>query len=158
MGLAVRNAQPGDLPAIEALWRSFNAYLDAIDDPENIDPALFARFEALCFGPDPVCTALLAESGGAPVGYLVYHWGVRLDQVSRALFIADLFVSDTARGLGAGRALMDAARAIARTAGAQSLFWQVWNKNEKAIAFYTALGAEWLEGERTMIWAAEGAQ
>lgn len=114
MGLAIRRAHSGDLPAIEALWLSFNAYLDAIDDPEHIDPALFSRFADLCFGPDPACTTLLAEHDGSTVGYLVFHWGVRLDQVSRTLCIADLYVSEAARGLGAGRGLMEAARGLAR--------------------------------------------
>lgn len=152
MPAIVRPATPDDLPSLGALWSRFNAYLDGLDTPQNIDPALFGRFEALCFGDRAVCNALLALNGAEPVGYLVYYWGVRMEQVNAALYVADVFVSGEARGSGAGRALMDAAREIALERGCESVLWQVWDRNEAAIAFYRSIGAERLEGEVPMIW------
>ncbi|WP_196259250.1 GNAT family N-acetyltransferase [Pelagibacterium limicola] len=150
--VSIRAATRADLGALCALWRQFNAWLDTLGEPENIDPALFGDFEALCFGPEAVCEAAIAFSGDEPIGYLVYYFGIRMEQVGAALYIADLFVSHEARGLGAGRALMEHARSLALARGCKSMLWQVWNRNATALAFYRALGADWIEEELTMIW------
>ncbi len=152
MPVSIRAAGPKDLPALKSLWQRFNAYLDTIDEPEHIDPALFSRFEALCFGPDAICCALLAEHDGTPAGYAIYFWGVRMESVTASLHIADIFVDEAVRGTGAGRVFMDHIREMARQRGAGQVIWNVWDKNASAIAFYKRIGAQHLEQELQMIW------
>jgi GNAT superfamily N-acetyltransferase len=145
-----RAATIADLPALFALWQSFNAYLDTLGEPDRIDPARFERFAALCFSAHPVCGALIAERDGEALGYIVHHWGVRMDEVAPVLFIADLFVTEAARGSGAGKALITAAIEHGRSRGAARLIWQVGRANHAAIAFYEKIGARHLANEMLM--------
>jgi len=63
-----------------------------------------------------------------------------------ALMIHDLFVQDAARGQGAGKALVSALTAIAREQGCCRVDVNVLDWNEKARAFYAALGFGHNEG------------
>lgn len=146
MALHIREATRDDLPAIFALMREFAAFLNALEAPEDrrddaVTDAELAAFEPLAFGPNAVCTLLIAERDGAAAGCVAYSWGLALDGVGRALFIGDLFVRGRDRQAGIGRALMDAARTRAEAAGALQVIWTVWRKNKAAQAFYAAIGA-----------------
>ncbi len=57
-----------------------------------------------------------------------------------AFYIKELYVSETARGTGAGRALMAKLAARARTSGAEQLRWETGGT--LARKFYAALGAK----------------
>ena len=152
--LTIRPATANDLPALRELWLAFEAYLDVIGEsigqPATADPAKFDGFADLAFGPQPLCTVLLAERAGLPVGYLVYHVGVWMDDMAPALFVADLYVHP--RGERIGPALMARAREIAGNAGCRHLFWTVWRENRAAQDFYRALGAEVFDEEVFMRW------
>lgn len=58
----------------------------------------------------------------------------------RELYIDDLCVDGTCRGMGIGRALYEHIRAYARTLGCRSVTLNVWSCNEKAMGFYEKLG------------------
>jgi GNAT superfamily N-acetyltransferase len=148
----IRPAVRSDLPALAQLWFEFETWLNAIADPEPVDPAKFERFEALAFGPDALCTVLLAELEGKPVGYLVYYHGVWMDDMAPCVHVADLFVRPVAHRQGIGRALMERVRTIARDHGAAHAFWTVWRKNRAARDFYRRIGAEPFDDEVLMIW------
>ena len=152
-GIGIRQSSRSDLPAIRAMMQEFDEYLNTLDDPEAIDPAVYARIDALAFGQKPRCSILLAEeAGGAAAGYLTWYMGVFMDPVAAVLYVADLYVRPTHRGAGLGRALMEAARGIAAAEGADSLMWTVWRKNPNAIAFYEHLGAKPHDSEMLMHW------
>ena len=151
-GVALRRATEADLPAIKRMAREFVEYLNAIDEPEAIDPALFDRIEKLAFGREPLCTIELAENHGTPVGYMIYFIGVETNGFEPALHIADLFVRDAWRERGVGRVFMDRAASILRERGGRTLFWVVWNKNRTAIDFYRRLGAEIWDEAILMRW------
>lgn len=150
--VAIRHATRGDLPALRRLWLEFEAWLNAIGEPQDVDPAKFDSFAALAFGERPLCQALLAELGGEAVGYLVYHLGVWMDDMAPALFVGDLFVSAQVHRRGIGRQLMERARDTARDHGALHLFWTVWRENAAAQDFYRRLGAEVFNEEIFMRW------
>jgi GNAT superfamily N-acetyltransferase len=60
----------------------------------------------------------------------------------------DLFVAESARGKGAGRALIEAAAAAGRERGASQLEWATAPDNLTAQRLYDSTGAkrtEWLE-------------
>ena len=136
MGVTVRAAQAADRAVIKRLLGAFMDYLEAIEPGEAA-----ADLDALvdqAFGPDPVCATLIAEREGEPIGYAGYHLGVW--EIYRAIYVVSLFVLPEARGTGAGFALMDAAKAIARERGAKRIVWEVWKKNPPAIAFYEKIG------------------
>lgn len=93
------------------------------------------------FGAEPKFSLLVAELDGTAVGYAMYHAAYDSDIAAAAIWLVDLYVEESARRSGAGRALM---RAVAREAvrsGAKTVEWCVQDRNERAIAFYRALGA-----------------
>jgi GNAT superfamily N-acetyltransferase len=155
-GAIVRRATGADLPVIKQMIHEFADYLNAIDEPEALDPALVAQIETLAFGPSPLCTIEIAEVAGAPVGYMIYFIAIDMDGFAPALYIADLFVRAAWRDRGVGRILMERAAAITREHGGTTLFWTVWNKNPKALEFYRHLGAQRWDEEILMRWEIGG--
>lgn len=93
------------------------------------------------FGPDPACAILVGELGDQVVGYALFLPGYNSDLAARALFLVDLFVVETARGHGVGRALMAAVAAEAVRRGASCMLWGVRTANSEARAFYRRIGA-----------------
>ena len=159
--LCIRKATEADLPALTAMTREFNDYLDTLGgaevavDAAEVAAAAMDRLRPLAFGPRPLCTLLIAELDGETVGYLNYFLGVFMDDATPTLHVADFFVTKRYRRRGAGRALMLEARRIGMDLGASRLFWTVWRKNEDAIRFYKKLGAEPEDESILMQWLIE---
>ena len=154
--VTLRHATEADLPAIKQMIHEFADYLNAIDEPEDLDPALVSGIDKLAFGPERLCTIEIAEVAGAPVGYMVYFIAIDMDGFAPALYIADLFVREAWRERGVGRVLMERAASITRERGGKTLFWTVWNKKPKALAFYRHLGAQPWDEEILMRWELGG--
>ena len=154
--VTLRRATEADLPAIKQMAQEFVDYLNTIDEPEAVDPAIFDRIEKLAFGPDKHCTIELAEIDGTPVGYLIWFIGVETNNFEPALHIADLFVRDAWRERGIGRIFMEHAAAILRECGGSTLFWVVWNRNATALDFYRRLGAQAWDEAVLMRWEPDG--
>jgi len=155
MRYLIRPGRPADQNAILAMLREFMGYFAAIDAGDSVPgtergDADLARTAGLAFAPDPVCAVLIAERAGRPVAYLAYHFGVW--ETFPALYVAGLFVTASARGLGIGRALMAEAQRLAAARGAERIAWMVWRKNAPAIAFYEHLGATRHEEDMQMVW------
>lgn len=102
------------------------------------------------FGPDPAFFGFIAESGGAPVSYLLYHFGYDVDLATRVIHIVDLWVDPAARRAGVGRRLMGAVAERARAKGASQMIWSVFAPNQLAVKFYERLGAVFYEELRFM--------
>lgn len=92
------------------------------------------------FGPDPLFHALIAEAGDGPVGYLLWYWGYCTDRALPKFWLSDLFVRRSARGAGAGRALVAEARRLAEARGCGSLELPMRSANQAARRFYDGLG------------------
>jgi ribosomal protein S18 acetylase RimI-like enzyme len=65
-----------------------------------------------------------------------------------AIELVRLYVDQAWQGAGIGRALLSAAFDAARAMGGQALWLGVWERNERAIAFYRRHGFERV-GEHT---------
>lgn len=139
--IVIREATLEDAPALLDL-------VDALADYEQLAPPdeeARRRFVRDGFGVNRRFRPYLAEVDGEPVAY-----AITLDTYSSflaqpTLFLEDLFVKPTARGMGVGRALF---RFFAREALRQDcgrMEWMVLDWNELAIAFYERLGARRLE-------------
>lgn len=59
-----------------------------------------------------------------------------------SLYIDDFCVAAPRRGQGAGRLLFEAARALAKEAGAYNIELNVWEFNESALRFYQRCGMQ----------------
>src|SRR5690349_1497427 len=135
MAITVRPARPDDRAAVKRMLGEFIDYLNAIEPSES--EADLDYLVDLAFGPDPVYRTLIAERDAGPVGYVSFHPGVW--EIWRSIYVISLFVRAEARGTGAGRALMDAVKDVARTQQAKRIVWEVWRKNPLAIDFYKTI-------------------
>jgi ribosomal protein S18 acetylase RimI-like enzyme len=140
MALAVRAALMSDAPAIGTLAKQFADYLRGLGD-ETEFKLTAESFLRDGFGRRPAFEGFVVEERGLVVGYLLYHFGYDSDGAFRNVHIVDLYVEAHARKKGAGRALMMAAAAVAREAGAQEMIWSIYRANDLAVAFYERLGA-----------------
>lgn len=138
----VRACTPADAEAVSALSQEFVEYLRALGDPApgGVTAEAYLRDG---FGERPAFAGLLAEADGRAVGYLLYYEGYDTDRGGRIVHVADLFVTESARRTGAGRALMAAAAEACRRADGHALVWAVYPPNEPAKAFYEGLGGQY---------------
>lgn len=145
----IRKADLVDVPEIACLAAEFAQYLRGLGDTTEFRLNADA-LERDGFGPEPAFGGVVAEIAGVVVGYLLYHDGYDADAACRLLVIADLFVTQAARGRGAGAVLMREARKIAVSRGAKRLVWTVYRQNVEALRFYERIGGRYAEDLRLM--------
>jgi GNAT superfamily N-acetyltransferase len=131
----IREAVPADAGTIVRLIRALAAYenmadLVRITDADVLRDGFGAR---RCF------EALLAEVDGQAVGLALHRPSYSTFDGRPGLYVEDLFVADSARGLGIGRMLMARLAAIARERGCSRMTLAVLHWNP-ARDFYLRLG------------------
>ncbi len=92
------------------------------------------------FGANPVFEFIVAEQDQEIIGLSIYYWRYSTWKGKR-LYLEDLIVTESKRGIGAGKMLFDRTVEIAKEQGATGMMWQVLDWNEPAIAFYKKYGA-----------------
>lgn len=136
-GLAIREADASDLPAVLALYAQ-----PGLDDgrvlPLSEAEALFARFARY-----PDYRLYVAEKDGALVGTFALLVMDNLGHLGTPSAVVEDVVVDPARqGEGIGRAMMEEAARIARARGCYKMILSSNLKRERAHAFYDSLGFE----------------
>jgi GNAT superfamily N-acetyltransferase len=135
--MIVRRARADDVPAILRLIRALATYER---EPDAVHATEQMLNETL-FGTDVRVFAHVAEIEDEIAGMAVWFLNYSTWTGRPGIYLEDLFVSETARGTGAGRALF---RALAREAvekGYARIDWAVLDWNEPAKHFYRAIGA-----------------
>jgi ribosomal protein S18 acetylase RimI-like enzyme len=127
----VRTGGPSDCADIARLNRLFNG---AEDSPE--------AYAARLADPRRVDTLLLAELAGGVVGIAVLRLLQPVFYREPYAEVTELYVEESARRQGVGRALMATAGRLAREAGAEEITLLTNTENEAALRFYHALGFE----------------
>jgi len=142
--IAVRAARPSDAALIHAL-------IGELADYENLRGAMTATeadIAALLFGPSPRAFCDIAELNGAPVGFSVWCYNVSTFAGRHGIYVEDLYVRESARGQGAGPALLKTLARRCVEEGLGRLEWEVLDWNTPAIGFYDRIGSvaasEWL--------------
>jgi GNAT superfamily N-acetyltransferase len=137
----IRPAEPADVPAIHDLVHELAAYErepDAVQaTADDLGTALFAEH--------PLLHGLVAEldrGSRQVVGMALWFVSYSTWRGRHGIWLEDLFVRPSARGLGLGRALLAELAAEAGRRGYARLEWSVLDWNEPALRFYTGLGAE----------------
>jgi GNAT superfamily N-acetyltransferase len=102
------------------------------------------------FGVSPSFRALIADWDQQPAGYALF-FGHYSTWVGQRLFLEDLFVRESFRGRGIGKALLASVARIAVQENCNGVQWEVLNWNEKAIELYKSLGAEFLDQWRPVL-------
>jgi|UniRef100_UPI0035CC1524 GNAT superfamily N-acetyltransferase len=137
----IRPATPADVPLILQLVRELAEFEREPDKVVATEPLLH---EAL-FGAHKAAEAVIAELDGKPAGMALFFHNFSTWTGWRGLYLEDLYVTPEARGAGVGKALLQHLAALAVERGCTRFEWSVLDWNEKAIAFYTAMGAKPME-------------
>lgn len=135
--------QMGALLPLIAAYQRFYGVVD-IDDERN--RSFFSRFLA----PSEDGVLLGAWHGDEMVGYACLYWHFTSLVPAETVLMNDLFVAESRRGEGVGRALIEAGAEVARERGAHHLEWATAPDNETAQRLYDSTGAErseWVEYE-----------
>lgn len=132
--VTVRPLRLADRPAWDALWTGYLTFY-ACDLACEVTERTWARF----FDPSEPMEAMVAESGDRLIGlvHMVFHPSTWV--MGTTCYLEDLFVAETGRGQGVGRALIEATAETARARGAERLYWLTHETNTTAQALYDRL-------------------
>ncbi|MEM8893564.1 MAG: GNAT family N-acetyltransferase [Bacteroidota bacterium] len=139
--MSIRKGEEKDLAAAFELVRELAVY-------ENGEDQITTNLEQMKidgFGEKPVFEFFVAEQDSKIVGIAIYYFRYSTWKGKR-LYLEDLIVTESARGTGSGKALLDQIVEEARATQCTGIMWQVLDWNETAIKFYKRYGAS-LDGE-----------
>jgi GNAT superfamily N-acetyltransferase len=136
--LTVRPARREDVPAVVAMVHELAEFEQAVDECHLTAEQLAAAL----FGPHPALFGHVAESAaGEPIGMALWFLNFSTWTGTHGLYLEDLYVRPSARGTGAGGALLAALAAVCVERGYRRLEWVMLDWNPAA-EFYAAIGAE----------------
>lgn len=147
--MIIRRAVKEDCPRLLELVHELAVYEKA---PEEVTISL-AHFEESGFGEKPVWWSFVAvqpddhPDAGLVVGFALYY--VRFSTwKGQRMYLEDLLVTESMRGKGLGKLLLDRLIIEAREKNYSGIAWQVLEWNEPAINFYkkyhTSFDADWV--------------
>lgn len=140
--VAVRGPDHLDIPGLAALFSEMQRhYRRPVSDEQAVNAATVA-----C---QPVRTmfdprVLIAAAHGTVVGSVVLNVTFPAFELTRALYIRDLYVAQTMRRHGVGHALVNAAARLTYSQGFSALDWTTESGNVTARRMYEACGARML--------------
>ena len=137
MPTSIRTAGPDDAAAVHRLITALAEYER---EPAAVEstPDVIRRQLA---DARPPFECLLAEDGGQVVGFALFFPTYSTWLGQQGLWLEDLFVLESHRHRGIGRALLTQVAQLAVARGCGRLEWSVLDWNEPALAFYRTLGA-----------------
>ena len=149
--LSIRPATVDDVPLVRQLIAELAEYERLAHAAVATDDDLRAQL----FGAHPAAEVLIGEVDGVPAAFALFFHNFSTFLGKRGLYLEDLFVRPSARGVGLGKHLMAALARIAVQRDCGRFEWSVLDWNAPAIGFYRRIGAtgmdEWtvqrLEGE-----------
>ena len=143
MNISIRRAVKEDCPQLMLLVKELAEYEKA---PHEVTVTM-EHFTESGFGPAPVWWAFVAEEEGKILGFALYY--IRYSTwKGQAMYLEDIVVTESSRGKGIGKLLMDRLIIEAKEKNFNRIVWQVLEWNEPAINFYKKYNAtfdgEWL--------------
>jgi len=140
--VTIRRANREDAGLLADLGaRTFAQTFGTDNTPEDMAAYIAASFnvaQQTAELTDPASTFLIAEIDGVTAGYAKLHTGEPAEGVDgpKPVELVRLYVSREWLGRGVGEVLMRACMNEARQAGHQTIWLGVWERNDRAQAFY----------------------
>jgi GNAT superfamily N-acetyltransferase len=135
LDLTIRCVTPEDYNQWLPLWDGYNAFYGR-SGPTALSPEITRTTWARFFDSyDPV-QALVAETHGQLVGLAHYLFHRSTIEIPPICYLQDLFTSESARGKGIGRALINGVYDRAKQAGSNRLYWHTHESNTTARQVY----------------------
>ena len=136
MSVTIRNLNETDRAGWDALWQAYLAFYKVALEP-SVTEATWRRL----IDPAEDMHALCAVDGtGAMTGIVHYLFHPVTWSIAPRCYLEDLYVAEMARGMGAGRALIEAVYAAAEARGADQVYWLTHADNETARRLYDRVG------------------
>jgi len=138
--MAIREASPQDVNQIHQLIAELAEYERAahevIATPDDLGRALFAEY------PKVHAHVAISEESGEVVGFALWFVNYSTWLGKHGIYLEDLYVKQTERSRGYGKALLATLAKICVDRDYGRLEWWVLDWNEPAINFYRQIGAE----------------
>ncbi len=131
----IRPVQQADYPQWMILWDGYNAFYgrkDATALPGDTTRMTWSRF----FDAYEPVHALVAEQSGQLVGLVHFIYHRSTISIAPTCYLQDLFTLESARGKGAGRALIEEVYRLAKEAGSARVYWLTHETNDTAMKLY----------------------
>ena len=137
--LSIRHPTSLDVPGVAALFGEMQRhYRRPVTDEQAVNAATLACLPARAtFDP----RVLIAELEGAIVGSIVLNVTFPAFELTRALYVRDLYVARQMRRFGVGQALVKAAAVLTFKEGFSALDWTTETDNSAARQMYESCGA-----------------
>jgi GNAT superfamily N-acetyltransferase len=121
-----------DFDAWNPLWQAYLVFYKS-SVPDDVTANAFA---AMTGGDLSTGGFLAQDADGQPVGMVNWldhrtNWSL-----GDSCYLQDLYVNEGGRGLGTGRALIEAVADAARARGCNRVYWQTHESNETAMVLY----------------------
>lgn len=142
MTLTIHPAKRGDADLVLGFIRELAAYERLAHEVDATAPAID---EAL-FAENPRVFCEIAAWDGEPVGFALWFYSFSTFRGRHGIYLEDLYVRETMRGRGIGKALLARLARRCREEGLMRLEWSVLDWNAPSIAFYRSIGAQAMDG------------
>ena len=152
MNARVRPARRED---VAPLWGLVREFADYNEERHLVTGTAERLAEKLFSGGWPVFECLVAEADGTLVGFATMLGAYSIFRTQPTLWLEDLFVTGSARGVGVGKSLIAAVARVASERGCWRMGWSVSDWNTPSIAFYEGLDATRHGGEHIYLLGGE---
>jgi len=146
--VTIRKGVIDDLPAILELIKELADYEKA---PNEVSVTL-AEMQHHGFVCNAIFEFFVAIEEEKTIGLALYYYKYSTWK-GRCLFLEDIIVTESKRGLGIGKLLFNEVGKVAQQQGVRRMEWQVLDWNEPAIKFYKKmpvhLDGEWINCKLT---------
>ncbi len=136
--LNIRPFTAEDVPVLLELMKALACFEGYINDFRITEDILLSAG----FGDQPTFSATVAEFDGTLVGYGVYYVIPFTYNMRPTVVMKELYVTESARGTGAGQALFNHIKLAANQMDAAHLKWLVHPTNQPAKTFYRKQGGQ----------------
>jgi len=127
----IRTVEPTDEADWRRLWGDYLAFYK-VDVPAAVTDRTWARI----LDPASPLTCRVAALDGTLAGFAIHFTHPSTWVMTDDCYLEDLYVDETRRGAGLGRALLDDLVALAERSGWARLYWHTDQNNHRARKLY----------------------